>query len=80
MATTIQRITIEDDRVELTIADASDPEEATTWIHTRVPLTVDQTRPLAEPLLEALQTARSALNDEIARLQSLAGRASGQSP
>ena len=80
MPTTIQQLTIEDGRVQLTIGDAPEPEEATTWIYAQVPLTVDQARPLAEPLLEALQTARSALNDEIARLQSLAGRASGRSP
>ena len=80
MATSIQRFTIENGRVQLTIGDAPEPDEATTWIYTQASLLVEENRPLAEALLAALQHARSALDAEIARLRSLAGRASGQSP
>jgi|GraSoiStandDraft_4_1057263.scaffolds.fasta_scaffold2288779_2 hypothetical protein len=80
MATSIQRITIENGRVQLTVGDTPDPDEATTWVYTQTSVPVDERRPLAEALLAALQHARSALDDEIARLRSLAGRASGQSP
>ena len=78
MATTIQRLTIEDGRVQLTIGDAPEPEGATTWIYAQIPLTVDRARPLAEALLTALQHVRSALDAEIDPLRSLEGRALGQ--
>ena len=66
MPIVIQRITIEDEKIELIVADDANSEAATTWLQLRVPCKAERSRPLAELLLTALQTARSALNAEIA--------------
>jgi hypothetical protein len=79
MPTTIQRITIEGEKiVDFVVADAPTPEAAMIWIHVRVPCPVERNRPLAKALLTAPRHARSALDAEMAPLKSLEGRDRGR--
>lgn len=80
MPTSIQRTTIEGTTVEIIVADAADPDDATTWVRLRVRVEVADNRPLAECQSAALHLARSALDAEMTRLKSLQGRASAQNP
>ena len=69
----IQRIVFENGKAELVIADKLPIEEASYFLHMRVPLTLDPKRPVAEELLIALNRARADLDAEMAPLRTLVG-------
>jgi hypothetical protein len=68
----IQRITFEGGKAELVIADKMPVEEATYLLQLRVPLTLDERRPLAEVLLTALHRVQAELEVEMTALRSVA--------
>ncbi|HXQ42073.1 MAG TPA: hypothetical protein VN821_12445 [Candidatus Udaeobacter sp.] len=70
----IQRMTISHGRLELLLADAATAEEATVAVQISVAHTVERNRSLAEAELEALRTARTAIDAEIQAISNLAGR------
>ena len=69
----IQKTVISAGRIEMLIADQALIEHATVWVQFSVPAQSENTRPIAEAQLRALQIVETALASEIAAIKTLEG-------
>jgi hypothetical protein len=69
----IQKTGISPGRIEMLIADQALIEHATVWVQFSVPAQSENTRPIAEAQLKALQIVQTAIASEIAAIKALEG-------